>query len=250
MAKFHVNNAGEVGQCKATQGGCPFGGDAQHYESPEIARKAYELSMASSQVPTVTKKVSKAEAESIAEKEAFSPASYGGYSYEEVVFDEVTIRARRKAWHRHNAQVSRLRLDDLEDHVGNDVYREKKAWETAGRTEPAKSYDKGVPIRLIPVGTEVEVYDSRRHGYVYKTVGTPVDNGGGDVVGKYRDVANEWDYVQPNTTFNVGPVAGEKKLSPRWHAANQKAASLKAMREQYQKDKEEAAKVTKPRSKK
>jgi hypothetical protein len=245
MAKFHVNNSGEAGQCRATQGGCPFGGDAQHYETPEVARQAFELSMAASQLPTVAKKLTKAEAASASAKEAFFPASYGGHSYEEIVFDEEAIRAKWRARHRQNAKVSRLRLDDLEDHVGNDTRREKKIWETAARTEPAKSYDKNVPIRLIPVGTEVEVYDSRRRGYLYKTVGTPVDNGDGHVVGKYRDVANEWDYVEPNTTFNLGPVPGNKKISPRWHAANQKAASLKAMREQYKQDQEAAGKTKK-----
>jgi len=47
MAKFHINpKTGEPGSCKATQGGCPFGGDEAHYGSAEDARKAFELSMA------------------------------------------------------------------------------------------------------------------------------------------------------------------------------------------------------------
>ena len=46
MAKYHINDKGEAGICTATQGGCPFGGDAQHYSSAELARSAYELSMA------------------------------------------------------------------------------------------------------------------------------------------------------------------------------------------------------------
>lgn len=47
MSKFHVNDKGEAGECAATKGNCPFGGEAQHYESRELAQKAYELSMAS-----------------------------------------------------------------------------------------------------------------------------------------------------------------------------------------------------------
>lgn len=42
MAKYHVNAAGEAGPCKATQGGCPFGGEENHYSTPEEARAAYE----------------------------------------------------------------------------------------------------------------------------------------------------------------------------------------------------------------
>lgn len=45
MAKYHVNRAGEAGPCKATKGGCPFGGEDEHYSSPEAARAAFEESM-------------------------------------------------------------------------------------------------------------------------------------------------------------------------------------------------------------
>ncbi len=40
--KFHVNAKGEAGKCSATKGGCPFGGEAEHFTSPEAARTAYE----------------------------------------------------------------------------------------------------------------------------------------------------------------------------------------------------------------
>jgi hypothetical protein len=42
MAKFHINAKGEAGKCSATQGGCPFGDESQHYTSPEAAREGYE----------------------------------------------------------------------------------------------------------------------------------------------------------------------------------------------------------------
>lgn len=51
MAKYHVNEAGDAGPCKAEKGQCPFGGEAQHYATPEVARQAYELSLASQVVP-------------------------------------------------------------------------------------------------------------------------------------------------------------------------------------------------------
>jgi hypothetical protein len=45
MAKFHINGKGEAGKCSATKGGCPFGGESEHFTSPEAAREAYEASM-------------------------------------------------------------------------------------------------------------------------------------------------------------------------------------------------------------
>jgi len=46
MAKFHVNPAtGEPGQCKAENGGCPFGSVSDHFDSPAAAREGYEQEM-------------------------------------------------------------------------------------------------------------------------------------------------------------------------------------------------------------
>jgi hypothetical protein len=61
MAKYHINEKGVPGQCSA-QYVCPFGGAAQHYASPEIAQKAFELSMASATVPEAQKKTAAAPA--------------------------------------------------------------------------------------------------------------------------------------------------------------------------------------------
>lgn len=55
MAKYHINEKGVPGVCSANIQ-CRFGGDAQHYASPEIAQKAFELSMAGSTVPEAQKK--------------------------------------------------------------------------------------------------------------------------------------------------------------------------------------------------
>lgn len=52
--KFHVNGEGKPGVCHAGMGktlvigrprGCPFGGEDEHYATPELARAAYEKSM-------------------------------------------------------------------------------------------------------------------------------------------------------------------------------------------------------------
>ncbi len=48
---YHINALGEVGRCKARQGGCPFGGDSDHYPSKEAARRAYEEKMKSLSIP-------------------------------------------------------------------------------------------------------------------------------------------------------------------------------------------------------
>lgn len=51
MAKFHINSSGEAGNCRAEKGGCPFGGDDQHYATAAEASKAYESKMADQVVP-------------------------------------------------------------------------------------------------------------------------------------------------------------------------------------------------------
>lgn len=45
MARFHINNNGDAGTCRAATGACPFGGEADHYETPEEARAAFEREM-------------------------------------------------------------------------------------------------------------------------------------------------------------------------------------------------------------
>jgi len=52
MARFHINKQGNAGLCKATKGGCPFGGDDAHFPSLESAREAFEHSMEA--LPPVT----------------------------------------------------------------------------------------------------------------------------------------------------------------------------------------------------
>ena len=42
MAKYHINTEGEAGPCHASSGRCPFGGELEHYSTPEDARRAYE----------------------------------------------------------------------------------------------------------------------------------------------------------------------------------------------------------------
>ena len=52
MSKFHVNGKGEAGKCSAEKGGCPFGGESEHYTSAQAARTAYENDMGTDQLLT------------------------------------------------------------------------------------------------------------------------------------------------------------------------------------------------------
>lgn len=42
MAKYHINDSGEAGECHAQKGGCPFGGEENHFTSAEAAREDFE----------------------------------------------------------------------------------------------------------------------------------------------------------------------------------------------------------------
>ena len=42
--KYHINFSGDAGICRAEKH-CPFGGEDQHFDRPETARRAYELEM-------------------------------------------------------------------------------------------------------------------------------------------------------------------------------------------------------------
>lgn len=47
MKKYHINGNGEAWPCNAAKGGCPFGGEADHFSTPQEARAFYEASQSS-----------------------------------------------------------------------------------------------------------------------------------------------------------------------------------------------------------
>lgn len=47
MTRFHITAKGDPGLCKAEVRGCPLGGDADHFDSAEEARSAFEASQGS-----------------------------------------------------------------------------------------------------------------------------------------------------------------------------------------------------------
>lgn len=255
MAKYHVNDKGESGQCRAEKGGCPFGGEAQHYSSPEIARQAYELSMAGEQIATVKKasseKVKKA-AKSLGEtldellsrrrtvmddmplsREDFDPDLHEGFKYDEVFYDELM---RKKDIYNRHARLFPYEPENM-DRINEWMRTDFQQWQRNARFEKAKSFEKDVPIRLIPTGGKVEVSMQNAEQYsnrTYRQVGRPVEvEGTGEIVGRYRDSNNEWDYVQPDTTFNTGYIDPEKNLDSHWADENLAAKRLAMVRGAY-----------------
>lgn len=55
MPKFHINAAGNPGQCKAEKDGCPFGSESDHHNSVEDARKSHESLNAHQQIATLNR---------------------------------------------------------------------------------------------------------------------------------------------------------------------------------------------------
>lgn len=248
MSKFHVNDKGESGQCRATQGGCPFGGEAQHYSSPEIARQAYELSMAGEQIATISKKpaVSSEKTPQPVKKNAnphlpltreeYDPSLHEGFDYDEVFYDEAATRKMIEDLYENRYPGSE---ESNAERVREGMIQHRLNWARKARFEKAKSFEKNVPIRLIPTGAKVEVRQHTTNRYsnrAYRPVGRPVEiEGTTRVVGRYRDSMNEWDYVEPDTTFNLGHVDSDKKIDSHWKDENLVAQRLAMVREVYTK---------------
>lgn len=49
---FHVNTAGNAGECRAQKGGCPFGSADEHFSTAEQAREHFEKNMAEKTIAT------------------------------------------------------------------------------------------------------------------------------------------------------------------------------------------------------
>jgi hypothetical protein len=43
--KFHIKNDGSIAECKAVKGKCPFGDEAEHYSTKELAYEAFQTKM-------------------------------------------------------------------------------------------------------------------------------------------------------------------------------------------------------------
>lgn len=247
MSKFHLNDKGEAGQCKATQGGCPFGGEAQHYSSTEKARTAYEASMAAEQIPATVKKTfatseQKVESVSLPSREDFDPDLHDGFEYDEVFFDEEEVRRDAFVDSTSGESHDPMDKDDFTEMTQRVLTRRRAEWENMARTEPAKSFEKNVPIRLIPAYSTVQI--DARTGYgsrsdapkLARNVGQPVfDEEEDRWVGRYADADNQWRRAEPYTTFDTAHVPPGGKLNPSWEEENEIAQRLSAVRAGYAK---------------
>jgi hypothetical protein len=251
MSKFHLNDKGEAGQCKATQGSCPFGGDAQHYSSTEKARTAYEASMAAEQIPTTVKKIATTRGakalrteppKPLLSREEFDPDLHDGFEYDEVFFDEKEIR--RQAFVESTSGESHDPMDekDLAEMTQKILTRKRAEWENMARTKPAKSFEKNVPIRLIPAYSTVQIDARTEYGglssapKLARNVGQPVfDEEEDRWVGRYADADNQWRRAEPYTMFDTAHVPSDGKLNPSWEEENEIAQRLATVRERYAK---------------
>lgn len=249
MTKFHVNNKGEAGQCRANQGGCPFGGEAQHYDSIEKARTAYESSRSAEQIPVTVKKTASGKGNKDLRSESpkpplsredFDPSLHDNFEYDEVFFDEQYIREDSYLGSTAGESHDPVDEDDLREMAQIAVDRKRAAWENWARTEPAKPGEKNVPLRLIPAYSTVQIqarteYGGRLDGPpLTRAVGQPVfDEDEDRWIGRYANANNEWQTAEPDATFDTAYVPPNGALNPNWEEENEIAKRLATVRAAY-----------------
>lgn len=249
MSKFHLNDKGEAGQCRAEKGGCPFGGEAQHYSSTEKARTAYEASMAAEQIPATTKKAAIARGENAFKPEVpklpisrddFDPSLHDDFEYDEVFFDEQDIREESYLNSTAGESHDPVDKDDLLQMAQMAVDRKRIAWESWARTEPAKPFEKNVPLRLIPAYSTVQIqarteFGGRLEGiHVERSVGHPVFNEKEDRwIGRYVDANNEWRNAEADAMFDTAYVPSNGTPNQSWEEENEIAKRLATVRAAY-----------------
>lgn len=217
--KYHVNNDGETGKCSATKGGCPFGDDAQHFPNPEAARKSYETSMAAQTVATVSKH-DKITADN------YDASRFGGFSYDEITFDEERIREQiREETLAGRSNISPERLERDVDYM---LRMKKVKWDAEARKGPVKAGDKKVPLRLVPVGSNISSTYGYSDGMVY-----PPENKNDELKAKYLDGQNNVQYTDANTTVTVHRVPSHGESPNEFALANLAAGELSRQRARF-----------------
>lgn len=109
MSKFHVNPAtGVASACRATKGGCPFGGDEAHYPSVVAARAAYEASQGQALAAPLTRTASQSNpAAQLAEVEARLGHARGEEVWvrNEIGYAQERVRSAEQEYAEHLARV-------------------------------------------------------------------------------------------------------------------------------------------------
>lgn len=249
MSKFHLNDKGEAGQCRAEKGGCPFGGEAQHYSSTEKARTAYEASMAAEQIPSTVKKTAttrdgntfRPETPKLPlSREDFDPALHDDFEYDDVFFDEQNVREEAYLGSTASESHDPVAEDHLLEMAQMAVDRKRATWENAARTEPATQFEKNVPLRLIPAYSTVQIQARTESGgriegqKVTRPIGQPVfDEDEDRWIGRYVNAYNEWQNAEAEDTFDTEHVPFTGTLNPNWEEENDIAKRLATVRAVY-----------------
>lgn len=237
MSKYHVNNQGEPGKCRAEGDGCPFGSADKHHDSPEIARAAYEKSNVGRELPAPVKKVSRRERKEqvAAMNEAYNnhdASKYDGLRFSEVTFDHVANEQQNRSYVKRS--FPKLSKPDVEAAVNMRMESDRAKWERAARTEPAEAFEKDVPIRLVPVGAEVVSDDGTVIGIVDKP--SPRHDVA-DFVGIVRMNDGTERSFEGNQGINIGKLPAEEVFSTdsMWDRNNSHAKKISENRVKYQK---------------
>lgn len=236
MSKFHINSKGEAGQCSATKGNCPFGGDENHYDSVASAQKAFEEQNAGNLLPSTKKAKPNEKFAPNLKREDFdyfkSEVHLWGREneWEDLVFDESAIREKLAG----------------ETDIDSKVEEARQEWMLRDRDWPAQSGET-VPARLIPLGSKVYIKDpetGEKKRVTIRTVGNVKQpNGKFEQQATYR-YKGEDHHVGAYDKLEV-ETAGPNGVPRGWISATLTADSLLRNRreahnfdpEQHRKDK-------------
>jgi hypothetical protein len=84
MAKYHINDSGNPGLCRAKKGRCPFGADDEHYSNRIEAMQAYSKDM---EVKSRFMRLTKKKPNEMKGSSSFSPPETGPVKFQEELLD-------------------------------------------------------------------------------------------------------------------------------------------------------------------
>lgn len=240
MIKFHVNDKGEAGKCRARGEGCPFGGDSKHYGTLELAREAFEKANAGKQLPETAKKMTRRERKELAARRKALEAKFDSRKFGDLQFSDIVFnRARHEELNRVKVKKAypKLSKSELEDIVQRRTESDRRSWERRARTTPPESFEKNVPIRLVPIGTNLVKDDGEGGVMVVGKIEPPtIQLDIAQVVGCYRDNNGNLQKVNANTAVSIGQLPQDSGRTPSpwaWVREDAKAIKLQRYREKF-----------------
>lgn len=119
MAKFHVNDMGEAGRCRAKADNCPFARDEDHYGSPEEARVAYENSMSQETYQTAVKRAEQAKPVSMLENLTLEEKARHYMMLKEAGVEYVPWRGQEKELEAAYVPLEKVTLEEFYERAGD-----------------------------------------------------------------------------------------------------------------------------------